>query len=203
MGRNEGAAAVDGLAAIGLEGVGDIIELDAKDQSQKVVAQSVQNQLETWIVDGAAALDESAAEDTVVSVVQLCPIANDIAAVVGLVRHHDHCGVPLHVVEALDDGPAESVAALVLDWDQFGHMLLERGENVPGLIGTAIVDHYDLVRNSVELQLQVQMLHGGRNTALLVPGGNDYGQHRKRWTISWWRSHESPDQSSHCGFFSA
>ena len=45
MGRNEGAAAVDGLAAIGLEGVGDIIELDAKEESQKVVDQSVQNQL--------------------------------------------------------------------------------------------------------------------------------------------------------------
>src|SRR5437867_1457795 len=173
MGRNEGAAAVDGLAAIGLEGVGDIIELDAKEESQKVVDQSVQNQLETWIVDGAAALDESAAKDTVVPFVQLCPVADDVAAVVGLVRHHDHCGIPLHVVEALDYGPAEPVEAVVLDWDQLGDTFLQRGENVPGSVGAAVVDHHDLVGNSVELQLQVEMLHGGRNTALLVPGGND------------------------------
>src|SRR5207245_11436878 len=105
MGRNEGAAAVDGLAAIGLEGVGDIIELDAKEASQKVVDQSVQNQLETWIVDGAAALAESAAKETVVPFVKLCQLADDIAALVGVVRHHDHWRIRLDVVEALGSGP--------------------------------------------------------------------------------------------------
>ena len=104
---------------------------------------------------------------------QRVPVTHHVAAVVGLVRHHDHCGIPLHVVEALDYGPAEPVEAVVLDWDQLGHTFLQRGENVPGSVGAAVVDHHDLVGNSVELQLQVEMLHGGRNTALLVPGGND------------------------------
>src|SRR5215831_15592436 len=132
MGRNEGAAAVDGLAGVGLKGVSDIIELDAKDDLQEVVEQSVQNQLETWIVDGAAALNKSAAEDTVVPFVQLCPITNDVAAVVGLVRHHDDGGVPLHVIEPPDYCPAKPMEAVVLNWDQLGHMVVQRGENVPG-----------------------------------------------------------------------
>ncbi len=155
MGRDKGAATVDGLAPIGLESVGDIIDLDAKEHSQEIVEQPIQDQLGSWIVDGAAPSNESAAKDTVVPLVQLEPVANDIAAVVRLVRHHDHGGVAFHLVESLDDSPPEAVKAGVLDRDQLGHSLFHKAEDIPGRVGATVVNHYDFVGNMVEIQFQV------------------------------------------------
>ena len=73
------------------------------------IGQAVDDQLEARIIDDAAAFDEAAAEDAVVTLVQGLPVAHHVAAIVGFVGHHDDDGVALHGVEPADDGAAEAV----------------------------------------------------------------------------------------------
>jgi hypothetical protein len=46
-------------------------------------------------------------------------------------------------------------------------------EDLPGAVGRTVVDHDDFVRDAAEVQLEMQMLDGGRDTAFLVAGGDD------------------------------
>src|SRR4030095_4994410 len=131
MGRDQGTAAVDGLPSVGLERVGDVVELDPEHHPQEEVRESIHDELEPGIVDGSPAPDESAPEDAFVALVQLRPVADDIAAVVRFVGHHDDDRVALHQFEPGDDRAPESMLSLVLDRDQHGHSLLDRGEELP------------------------------------------------------------------------
>ena len=46
-------------------------------------------------------------------------------------------------------------------------------EDLPGAVGGTVVNNDDFVRDTAEVQLEVQMLDGGRDAAFLVAGGND------------------------------
>ena len=46
-------------------------------------------------------------------------------------------------------------------------------EDLPGAIFGAVVDDDNFVRDAAEIQLEVQMLDGGRDAAFLIAGGND------------------------------
>ena len=52
-------------------------------------------------------------------------------------------------------------------------MLLEDG---PGVVGGAVIDHDDLMRDAAEFQLEVKVLDGGRDAAFFVAGGDDDGE---------------------------
>jgi hypothetical protein len=43
---------------------------------------------------------------------------------------------------------------------------------LPSGIRTAIIHNHDFVGDAAEPQFQMQMLYGGRNAALFIPGGN-------------------------------
>jgi len=49
-------------------------------------------------------------------------------------------------------------------------------EDLPSVVGGAVIDNDYLVRDAAEFQLEVQMLDGRRDAAFLVAGRNDYRQ---------------------------
>ena len=49
-------------------------------------------------------------------------------------------------------------------------------EDLPRAVGGAVVDDNDFMRDTAEVQLEVQVLDGGRNAAFLVAGGDDDGE---------------------------
>ena len=65
---------------------------------------------------------EPAAEHAFPPSLSSLPVANDVAAVVALVGHHDHDRVAGHVIEAVDDGAAEAVRSGVLHGRQRRHV---------------------------------------------------------------------------------
>jgi hypothetical protein len=56
-------------------------------------------------------------------------------------------------------------------------LLKDRG----GSVGAAVVDHDNLVRDTVEPQLEVQVANRRGNAAFLVAGGNDDRQ-KSQWS---------------------
>jgi hypothetical protein len=115
MRRDERLAADDHFGAIGLERIRRVVEADIEEHFQKKIGGAVDEKLQPWIVDDAAALHEPAAKHTLVTVIERAPIADDVPGVVGLVRHHDHHCVAAHVTEAKRDGPPEPVRARIPD----------------------------------------------------------------------------------------
>ena len=53
-------------------------------------------------------------------------------------------------------------------------------EDWPGAVFGAVVDDDDFVRDAAEVQLEMQVLDGGRDAALLVTRGDDDGQKPER-----------------------
>jgi len=49
-------------------------------------------------------------------------------------------------------------------------------EDLPGAVGGTVVNDDDLVRDTAEVQLEVQMLDSGCDAPFLVAGGNDDGE---------------------------
>ena len=97
------------------------------------------------------------------------PVADDIAAAVGFVGHHDDHGITGHGVEALGDRSPEAVRSGILDRAEgrdFGGFALE---DLPSGVSGTVVDHNDFVGNASERKLQVQGLDGGCDAALLIP----------------------------------
>jgi hypothetical protein len=112
--RQDRPDAVDDFFAVGFEGVGRVVESVAEEETHEGVGQAVHEELDRRIVDGAAALHETAAEDAVVAFVELLPVTDDIPTVVALVGHEDDGGVAGHGVKAEGDGAAKAVGAGIL-----------------------------------------------------------------------------------------
>src|SRR6202040_1763960 len=87
--RKKRAASVDHVAPVGFKGVSHVVELNAKQQSEKKVGGAVDDILHTRVVDDAATPDEAASKDAIVTGPQLLPIAHDVTAIVGFIGHHD------------------------------------------------------------------------------------------------------------------
>ena len=115
MRREDEADAVDDGAAVGFEGVGGVVEAVAKENADDGICGAVQSKLEGRIVDHTAVLEEATAEDAVVAFIEGLPVANDIAAVVGFIGHHDDHGIASHGVEALRDRTPEAVRTGILN----------------------------------------------------------------------------------------
>ena len=113
--RENGPDAVDDRFAIGLESVGCIVEAMSEKNPDEKIRQAVHPEFETGIVDGAASFNESAAKDTVVALVELFPVAHDVAAVVRFVRHHDDDGIAFHGVQPPGNRAPETVRAGALN----------------------------------------------------------------------------------------
>lgn len=125
-------------------------------------------------------LEEAAAEDAVVAFIEGLPVANDIAAVVGFVGHHDDHGITSHGVEALGDRTPEAVRTGILDRAEGGDFCDFALEDLPSGVSGTVVHHDDFVGNASEGKLQVEVLDGGCDTALLIPRGDHNREQRKR-----------------------
>ncbi len=55
------------LTAIGLEGIGGVVEPDTEEYLKELVRKTVDEKLDNGIVDGPASLDEAAAEYAVIA----------------------------------------------------------------------------------------------------------------------------------------
>ena len=180
MRGEDGADAVDDRAAVGFEGVGGVVEAVAKEDADEEVCGAVESELEGRIVDHAAVLEEAAAEDAVVAFIEGLPVANDIAAVVGFVGHHNDHGITGHGVEALGDRTPETVRTGILDRAEGGDFGGFDLEDLPSGVGGTVVHHNDFVGNAAEGKLEVQVLDGGGDAALLIPRGDDNREQRER-----------------------
>ena len=118
----------------------------------------------------------AAAEHGVVSFLQFLPVPDDVAAVVRFVGHHDDDGLAAGRLDPADNGPSESVTALVPDGMQLGDALFEALQHLPRAVPAAIVNDEDLVRDAVERQFEMKMLDGARDRRLFVTGGDDHAQ---------------------------
>ena len=147
---DERLAAVDRRAPVGLERVRGVVERDAEQQPDEEVGQPVEPVLQPRVVDDAPAGDEAAAEDALPALVELAPVADHVAAVVALVRHHDHDRVAGRAVEPVDDGAPEPVGTGVLRRRELRHPAAQVLQDRPRRVGAPVVDHHDLVRHLVQ-----------------------------------------------------
>ena len=178
VGAEDGADAVDDFAAVGFEGVGGVVEAVAEEGADEEVGESVEEELEGWVVDDAAAFGEAGAEDAVdVGVLEFLPVADDIAWVIGLVGHHDDNGVAAEGIKARSDGAAEAVGSGVLKGTEGGDFFFLGLEDGPGGVGGSVVDDENLMGDGVEIQLEVEVLDGGGDAAFFVAGWDDDGEH--------------------------
>jgi len=176
VGRDQRLATVNRGLAIGFEGVGGVVEAVVEQGPDKTVEDPVQDHFVCRIVDGAAALDEAAAEDRVIPFVEKVPVADHVPAIVGFVRHHDHRSITFHRGETVKDGAADAMADGVLHRLELGNLLFELGEDFPSAVAAAVIHHHDLMRHLIEAELKMKVLDGAADAALFVSGGNDHAQ---------------------------
>ncbi len=101
------------------------------------------------------------------------PIADDIAAVVRLVRHHhDNC-VTTHSLQAPADRPTKAGGSGIPQRHERRNTGADFFENGPGAIPAVVVDNNDFVRNIVQPQLDEQVLDGRGDAAFLIARGNN------------------------------
>src|SRR6267143_5073602 len=116
MWRDQGAAAVYCNLSVSFERISRVVKFNVKEQSQEQVGEPINYKLEGWITDDGAIFDKSTAENTVISFVQIFPVAHDVAAVIRLIRHHNHRSVTLHTIKTPDNGPSVTVLGVILNW---------------------------------------------------------------------------------------
>jgi hypothetical protein len=107
-------------------------------------------------------------------------VAVGVGGGVGSVGHHDDHGVAAAVIEAVDDGAAETVFVEVLDGGEGGNGRTQVLEHGPGAILGAIVDNDDFVGNFLRGERRVDRGEGGRQGLGFVAGGDDDAEERER-----------------------
>ena len=148
MRGEDGADAVDDRAAVGFEGVRGVVEAVAKEDADEEVCGAVERELEGRIVDHSAVLQEATAEDAVVAFIEGLPVANDIAAIIGFVGHHNNHGITGHGVETLGDRTPEAVRTGILDRAEGGDFGGFALEDLPSGVGGTVVHHDDFMGNA-------------------------------------------------------
>jgi hypothetical protein len=124
-------------------------------------------------------LMETAAKNTVVPQIERMPITHNVAAIIRLVGHHEYERVTVGMVETNDDGSTESRGAGVLNNSQGLNTVAALLQDLPSVIDASIVYHYDLMRNIIQAQLNVQMFDGRGNALLLIPCWYYYAEQLK------------------------
>ena len=174
--REDRAYAIDDGFAIGLEGIRRIVEAVVEEDSHERICQAVYKEFDRWIVDNPAALHEAASEDAIIALVELLPVTHHIAAIIRLVGHHDDKRIALGGIQATGDRPPKAVQVFVLHRSQRGNPLAHLLKNRPSSVFAAIIHHHDFMRHTMQLELQMQMLHRACDAPFLIPGRNDDGE---------------------------
>ncbi len=180
MRREDRANAVDYRAAVGLEGVGGVVEAVAKHQSDEEIRGAVEAVFDPRIIDHAAALEKTAAEDAVDAVIELLPVAHNIPAIVGFIGHHDDDRIATHCIEAASDGAAKAMRARALDRAQHGDFFAQALENAPGVVGRAVIDDHNFVWHIAQAKLEVEVLNRGGDATFFIPRRDDDAEKLER-----------------------
>ena len=174
--------------AVGLEGVGGVVEPDAEQEPEEEIGQPVDDQLDPGIINDPAALDEAAAEDAVPALVQLLPVADHVAAVVRFVGHHDHRRHrPCMLSSPQMMARPKPCRPVFWTGRSSGRRCLQVLQQLPGPVRAAVVHHDDLVGDALQAQLQVEMLDGRADAPLLIAGGNDDREQLERFSLGVFR----------------
>ncbi len=120
------------------------------------------------------------AENGIPTLAQDLPVADDIGAVVGFIRHHHHHGVYGFVIESVRNGATEAAVAEVLDRPEFRDAGADLLEQAPGGVRAAIVHDHDFVGSVLQAQFEMEVLNGDGDAAFFVPGRNYHGE-RPEW----------------------
>lgn len=80
------------------------------------------------------------------------------------------------VVQALLNGSAESVFAVILNRLHIRYVCAQLLQLHPCVISAAVVYHDDFVRHICQTQFQMKMLHCGCNAAFFVVRGNHHAE---------------------------
>lgn len=115
MRRENGADAIDDFFAVGFEGVRRVVEAVAEEEAHKGVGHAVHEELDRRVIDGAAALHETAAENAVITFVELFTVADNIAAVVGFIGHENDRSIAGHGIETELNCSSKSMLTLIFD----------------------------------------------------------------------------------------
>src|ERR1019366_8057512 len=76
VGRQKRPAALDDGAAIGLEGIGRVVERDGEADAHEKIRTAIDEEFDPRVIDDLAALDEPAAEDALPPPVEQSPVTN-------------------------------------------------------------------------------------------------------------------------------
>ena len=80
---------------------------------------------------------------------------------------------PRHVIQSMNDCPAESVPSVVLNRCENWYARLELLQNLPGPVAAAVVHHDNFVRDVMKPQFKIEVLDGGGNTPFLIARRDD------------------------------
>jgi len=173
MRGKDGPDAVNNGFPVGFEGVRCVVKAVVKEDANKGVREAVQEELHAGIVNRSPALDETAPEHTVESLVELFPIPDDVPAVVGFVGHHDDDRIACHGIQTADERPSQAVRTRVPDRFEMGEFFLFLLQDRPGAVGRAVIHDNDFMGNPAQFKFQVQVLESRCDAALLVPRRDD------------------------------
>src|SRR5712671_2015973 len=124
------------------------------------------------MADGDAAFNETASEDAIPTLIQMHPVPNGIAGIIGCVGHHDYHGIALSRIESLNDSGPITANAVVPNDAKRRVLAGEFLHDGPRAIQASVVHHDNFMWNPVQLQFQMNILGGLGNARRLVPGWN-------------------------------
>ena len=176
VGGDERAAAFDDVAAVGLEGVGGVVEAVAEEDADEEIGEAVDEEFDAWVVEDFTAADEAAAEGAFVALVEQMPVAHGVSGGVRGVGHHDDNGVTAHVIQTVNNGAAEAVRAGILDGGERGDFGTEGLEDGPRGVFGGIIDDNEFVREAGARECGVDGAERGRQGGFFVTGGDDDGE---------------------------
>src|SRR5690242_10396676 len=188
---------------VSFKSIRNIVRFDAKKHADKKVGAAVYPEFQPGVIDNAAAFDKTTAKDAIVARVKDFPVTHDITAIIGFISHHHNNGIAAGVIEAANDSTTESVCVGVLNWSQSFNSPSSFSQNIPSIIGAAVVNNNDFMGNIVEAEFDVKMLHR-RGDALGFIAGRNYDAQELQWLLlGWGIGHNGEERSNQPGLRSA
>src|SRR5207249_8370612 len=132
-----------------------VVVIKSEEELQQLVRDSVQNELEPWVIYNSSTPHETAPKNAVISFVEYVPVPNHVANIVRFVSHHDNHGIAMCPVQAPDDRSPKPMRLDVLRRHKIWEAKIQFFQNFPGAVVTPIIHDYDLVRHIIKAQLKV------------------------------------------------
>src|SRR5437773_6920100 len=107
------------------------------------------------------------------------------------------------MIEAENNSTTESVRIGILNWSQSFNSLPSFRQNIPSIIGAAVVNNNDFMGNVVKAEFDVKMLDRRGDAFGFIARGNYDTQKLERLLLGREIGHGGEERSSQCGLPSA